>query len=139
PGAWMKHVKYGFGVLILLFAAYYGHLAWNLSGTPLGVAARSTIEPAFETSRFTDALNRARAEGRPVLIDFAASWCKNCLAMDETVFPSPEVQARLKHFVFIRYDAEKPNEAPARDILDRFGVMGLPTYVLLSPQEPKTP
>jgi thiol:disulfide interchange protein DsbD len=30
PGKWMMRVKYGFGVMIVLFAAYYGHLAFGL-------------------------------------------------------------------------------------------------------------
>ena len=33
PGQWMKWVKYSFGVLILVFSFYYGHLAYNLSRT----------------------------------------------------------------------------------------------------------
>ena len=43
PGQWMKWVKYSFGVLILLFAAYYGYLAGSLflSRHSLTVFARS--------------------------------------------------------------------------------------------------
>lgn len=70
-----------------------------------------------------------------MFIDFAASWCKNCEAMDAVVFPAPEVKQQLKDFVVVRYDAERPNESPAKEVLDHFGVMGLPTYVVLKPQE----
>ena len=55
--------------------------------------------------------------------------------MDAVVFQAPEVQQQLKDFVVVRYDAERPNESPAREVLDHFGVMGLPTYVVLKPQE----
>jgi hypothetical protein len=35
----------------------------------------------------------------------------------------------------VKYDAEQPNELPARAVLDYFGVMGLPTYVVLNPNK----
>ena len=141
PGGWMKWVKYSFGVLILLFAGYYGHLGLKVFHTDseLRAAARSgpggqTSESEASNAALVAALKQAREQHKPLLIDFAASWCKNCLAMDSTVFPNPEVQKQLSEFVVVRYSAEKPNESPAREVLDRFGVMGLPTYIVLRPE-----
>jgi thiol:disulfide interchange protein len=67
-------------------------------------------------------------------VDFAASWCKNCEAMDLTVFNQTNVQQCLKNFVVVRYQAERPNESPAKAVLDHFNVLGLPTYLVLSPK-----
>ena len=53
--------------------------------------------------------------------------------MDKTVFNQTQVQQRLDRFVVVKYEAEQPNESPAREVLDRFGVLGLPTYVILEP------
>ena len=139
PGKWMKWVKYSFGVLILLFAAYYGYLAGNLFLTrhSLTVFARTqsaASSPAMPSNEsLARALQEARTQGRPVFIDFRASWCKNCEAMDAVVFPASEVKQQLKNFVVVKYDAEQPNDSPAREVLDYFGVMGLPTYVVLNP------
>ena len=55
--------------------------------------------------------------------------------MDAVVFPAAEVKLQLQNFVVVKYDAEQPNEPPARDVLDHFGVMGLPTYVVLNPDK----
>jgi thiol:disulfide interchange protein len=77
-------------------------------------------------------LQEARINGRPVFVDFAASWCKNCEAMDFTVFNQSNVQRRLKDFIEVRYQAERPNESPTREILDHFNVLGLPTYLVLT-------
>jgi thiol:disulfide interchange protein len=138
PGKWMMKVKYGFGVLIFVFAVYYGHLAVTLFGhqREMVVHARSRSEAPANSPDATlaAALEQAKREHRPVMIDFAASWCKNCEAMDAAVFPAQEVKDKLKDFVVVRYAAEEPNQSPARETLDRFGVMGLPTYVVLRPE-----
>jgi thioredoxin:protein disulfide reductase len=141
PGKWMKWVKYSFGVLILLFAGYYGHVAFNVFHSDSELRA-SRNAPGVEgtgtgasNTSLTAALRKARAQGRPLLVDFAASWCKNCLAMDSTVFPATEVKHQLEEFVVVRYDAEKPNESPAKEVLNEFGVFGLPTYVVLLPDK----
>ena len=139
PGRWMKWTKYAFGSLILAFAGYYAHLAFDLSRSQPGVTALATPHPGVNLQAATadevlaQALIRGQSEHRPVFVDFAASWCKNCVAMDEAVLGSAEVQRRLKDFVVVRYQAERPNESPAREVLDRFGVIGLPTYVVLLP------
>jgi thiol:disulfide interchange protein DsbD len=140
PGKWMKWVKYSFGVLILLFAGYYGHLAFKVFESDAQLHA-SRNAPASDSAAGSPnasliaALQQAKTQAKPLLIDFAASWCKNCVAMDSTVFPVPEVKTQLQQFVVVRYDAEKPNESPAREVLNQFGVMGLPTYVVLLPEK----
>jgi thiol:disulfide interchange protein len=140
PGKWMTWVKYSFGALIFLFAAYYGHTAYGIFKTSRAATALSGAPsfggaaPANDSDQaLAEALHDARRQDRPLFIDFAASWCKNCVAMDETVFNQDEVKDRLREFVVVRYAAEKPNEHPAREVLDYFRVIGLPTYVVLRP------
>ena len=41
PGRWMMRVKYGFGVLIILFGLYYGHLAYGLFRTDARICRAS--------------------------------------------------------------------------------------------------
>jgi thioredoxin:protein disulfide reductase len=141
PGKWMVWVKRGFGVVILAMAAYYGHLAWNLAvarqnSTSLA-SAPGTRQQASATANeaLRQALLQARAQGRPVFVDFWAAWCKNCVAMDETSFKAAEVKERLKDFVVVKYVADSPNEPATKEVLDQFGVMGLPTYVVLTPKD----
>jgi thiol:disulfide interchange protein DsbD len=48
------------------------------------------------------ALEQARAENKPVLIDFTGVYCANCRTMEQGVFPLPEVVSLLKKFVTVQ-------------------------------------
>jgi thiol:disulfide interchange protein len=138
PGAWMVRVKQAMGVLILATAVYYAHLAWTLFDNrrvDAGAVARSVEEKLKGgwTSSLSEGLARAEREGKPVLIDFWATWCKNCLTMDATTFEDPGVKAALESYVKVKVQAEDPDAEPARALLSRFDSVGLPTYVVLRP------
>lgn len=143
PGAWMVRVKQGFGVIILLTAAYYAYTAY-------GIFRDRSVDPAQVSSSVDELLKEgwhadlaeglavAEREGKPVLIDMWATWCKNCLTMDKTTLVDPSVKAALAGFVKIKFQAESPDESPAREVMQRFGAVGLPTYVVLTPKSPKS-
>jgi len=127
PGAWMARVKYVFGIFIILFAGYY---AWTGYGILKPSKSVETNSSGWETS-LDVAFEKAKKENKPVFIDFWATWCKNCTAMDKTTFKNSEVIQKLEKYVKVKYQAEKPSESPAKEVLDSFGVKGLPTYVIL--------
>ncbi len=140
PGRWMARVKYGFGVFIILFALYYGHLAVSLFNSGDGsitAAAKGNGSVAEVSNALAEQLSKdlaaARAAGQPVFIDFWASWCKNCSAMEHSTFEAAAVKQRLAGYRQVRLQAEKPNQAPAKEVLDYFNVLGLPSFVVLTP------
>ena len=144
PGGWMNYVKYAFGLLILGFAVYYASLAVSafrgrsalpLAAAPANGAAVSAVEQDAEGAALAAALRRALAERKPAVVDFWATWCKNCHAMDRTTLKDPAVQEKMAGMIFAKYQAEQPGRAPAKAVLDRFLVIGLPTYILLAPIE----
>jgi len=76
------------------------------------------------------ALAEARASDRPVLIDFQAAWCLPCREMDRTTFRDAEVVRAAAEFATLRADVTEQDEQTAA-LMARFGVAGVPTYVLL--------
>jgi thiol:disulfide interchange protein DsbD len=128
PGMWMVRVKQALGVFILVFAGYYGYLAWEIyhGGT-------HKVEEGW-TASICQGLATAKAQNKPLFIDMWATWCKNCLVMDETTFKDRQVVDRLEGYVKVKYQAEKTDVSPAEDMLELFHGAGLPTYAILHPK-----
>ena len=138
PGPWMVRVKQVFGVIILATAAYYGYLAYGLFADRWVDArdVRSSVEEQLKAGWYaslSDGLAAASREQKPVLIDMWATWCKNCLVMDQTTLGDPAVKAALAGYVKIKYQAEQLDEDPARAVAQRFKAVGLPTYAIVRP------
>lgn len=130
PGKWMSRVKQGFGVFILLFALYYAHLGWSLW--------HSRGETAILTEGWTPSLEaglrQALQEKQPVIIDFWATWCKNCTVMDRQTLKDPRVVERLAGYTRIKYQAEDLEAPETREVSRYFEVRGLPTFIILQPR-----
>jgi cytochrome c biogenesis protein CcdA len=135
PGVWMVRVKHVFGVFILATAAYYGYVAYGLFANrwvdPASVAAgvEEQVKAGWYAS-LDEGLLAAERQGTPVLIDFWATWCKNCLVMDKTTLADPTVKAALAGYTKIKFQAEDLDASPARELLRRIRAIGLPAYVI---------
>src|SRR4051812_16823389 len=71
---------------------------------------------------------RARAEGKPVLLSIAPTWCRNSAEMDRSSFADPGVVERVSvGYVAIRVDADR-----RPDICERYSLGGWPTTAFLS-------
>ena len=130
PGLWMVRVKQAFGVFLALLAAYYFYLA-AVGFLPAASVAREGSIAAGDRAAWEDQVARARREGRPLFVDFWATWCKNCSVMEKTTFADGRVKARLAAYVVVKVQAEKPEQEPAKGMLAAFDVRGLPGFVVL--------
>ena len=136
PGMWMVRVKQAMGALILATAVYYAYIAYGILANrwvdPASVQA-SVAEKLKEGwhSSLAEGLLAAKQSNTPAIIDFWATWCKNCVVMDETTLKDPEVKAALDKYTRIKFQAEDPEESPTKELMQRIDAVGLPAYVIV--------
>lgn len=75
------------------------------------------------------ALERSRTSGKPVFVDFYATWCPPCKIMDNKTFQDEAVKAELQRYELVKIDVDKSAELAAS-----YGIQALPTLVCLKPE-----
>jgi thiol:disulfide interchange protein len=126
PGKFMTALKYVFAIIIFAAGAYYAYLGIKLL-------------PDEETSVTGDgfaALEAAKKEslrsGKPILIRFTASWCKNCHAMERTTLQDDEVKKYIdENYIQVTFPAEDPTKPKVKALLTEYEVPGFPAFVIL--------
>jgi len=78
-----------------------------------------------------DLVSKLRSEGKPVFVDFTATWCVNCQINKKAVLNTKKVQAAFKQHEVTLIKADwTDQEEPITSVLASFGVAGVPLYLL---------
>ena len=82
------------------------------------------------------ALEKAKAEGKYVLVNFHTKTCVPCKKMEKVVFPNPECGEYVnKKFVPIMIDGE--DNGVGTEFAKKYDIFIFPTYLILSPEGSK--
>ncbi len=112
-----------FGVLTGMLQACSDRGA-TAPGDGSGIPWRTDVEAARA---------EAAASGKPLFLDFTASWCPPCREMDAETWPDPAVRALLTdRFTPVKVDIDDdPSSAQS------FGVRAIPTLVVVAEDAPE--
>jgi thiol:disulfide interchange protein len=95
--------------------SYLGRQAWAATG--------------LVSLPLDQALAKARAESKMVLVDVSAIWCPSCRLLDKTVFADARVKKVItEKYVFSRLEYESPE---GRAFLKAHQLEGFPNLLLL--------
>jgi thiol:disulfide interchange protein len=89
-------------------------------------------------NQYRQALDRARKEGKLVLVNFTGYACTNCHWMKANMFTRPEIAAAMKNFILVELytdgtDAE--SEANQKLQLSKFNTVAIPYYAIVDPDD----
>jgi len=121
PGLWGAPLKYLSGYLPPLTTQQFkiGEGYSNAEPERVTVKYGDLLEIPFGIQGYFDyeeALTAAKAQGKPLLIDFTGHGCVNCRKMEENVWSDPQVLARMKNdFVMVALYIDERLELPEGD------------------------
>jgi len=135
-----------FAAILLILATGYGsviegHLRWRepLSQVNAGTSLESDPNGVAWQHWSAAAVAQARAERRPVLVDFTAKWCLTCNTIVKPALESSSVRKKLRELnaVALLGDYTGFPDSITQE-LNRFGRAGVP-LVLVYPRDPDKP
>jgi thiol:disulfide interchange protein DsbD len=131
-GAWMNSIKTILALVLFGLSFYY---AWPvvkpLMSAPVETSALDNKKSKPSWQEFSPAkVEAAKAQAKPVIIDFFADWCVACVEMDKFTFSKSEIIEKSKEFVMLKIDATSPFEE-LTDWQQKYKVYGLPTMIFI--------
>jgi thioredoxin:protein disulfide reductase len=106
----------------------------NLTNLAEPIDKDHTFEGPWIINGYSQALERAKQENKPLILDFWAEWCVACNELDHKVWNTPEVEPELARFVAVKFDFTK-NDQWSKDMQAKFRIKGMPTVIFMTPNE----
>jgi len=93
-------------------------------------AAKTGVKVEDASGPLAEALAKAKAEGKNVLVEYYAASCEFCTQMDDEVYSDEFVKDALDQVLFLRVH----QDTPGGDAFEaHWGRAGTPSFVVLAP------
>jgi thiol:disulfide interchange protein DsbD len=121
---------------VVLIGAVSGHIkvlnpvsAAYSAETQAALSSPSSLFTYVSTSsQLQEKIAEAKEAHKPVMIEFFATWCPYCKALDRNVLSDAEVRKSMKAFATLRVDISV-NSQELSDMMDEYHVYGVPTLI----------
>lgn len=127
-----------FYLLTGLFGAKLGEIESFLPPAKAGEAQffspKDENEPKWIENDLEAAMAKAKAENKPVFVDFTGYTCTNCRWMEANMFPREDVKRELGRFVLAKLYTDGSGEIYERQQRfeeEKFGTVAMPFYAIV--------
>jgi thioredoxin-related protein len=130
-----------FAIIVLVILAAYGYRMNSSTAQPkTSPKAAAVKSDGIWTADWNAALVKAKAEKKPVFVDFYTDWCGWCKKLDQETYADAAVQKKLREeWINIKVDAEDESKRGTFDgkvmtypqLTRSFGVRGYPALLFL--------
>lgn len=111
---------------------------WAFGNASQATIAHLPFQKVNTIAELDHALQQAKAENKPVMLDLYADWCVACKEFEKYTFSNPTVRQQLADTVLLQADVTA-NSAEHAALLKHLNVLGLPTILFYNAQAQEQP
>lgn len=120
-------------ILLGLLINFFGYSLHPSEKKPMAYESKEVFkEVIFKESGFEQALKQAKLTGKPIFLNFHATWCAPCKLMKFRTFSQDELAEYLNsNFINVRLDGE---EEEGHKLMEQLGLQAYPSTLFIGPE-----